>query len=150
MIHHLLFIFLFPFDYIFNVLSLLRLISSHLLISCSLFIPQSLFLAYFPFPFVASLLFIHSICSPSALISCFFFLSLAGWSQVPVEISRQCARDKRWHTDQGADTLGAAQMSKSLMKKSPKQHTTTYKQRRFESVEATSETSAAKLVEVWA
>lgn len=59
-------------------------------------------------------------------------------------------KESCWHSDLGADTFRAAQMSTCLMKKIPGgKRNTTYMQRRFESVEATCKTSAAKPIQLW-
>lgn len=59
-------------------------------------------------------------------------------------------KESCWHSDLDADTFRAAQMSTCLMKKIPwGKRNTTYMQPRFESVEATCETSAAKLIQLW-
>lgn len=56
--------------------------------------------------------------------------------------------DRRWYTVRGVDALRAAQMSNRRLKKIPGEANTTYLQSGFESREATSETSAAKPIQL--
>lgn len=57
--------------------------------------------------------------------------------------------DRCWQTDRSANAFGAAQMSTHLMKKSPYERNTTHMQGCSESSEATSETSAARPIQLY-